>query len=225
MQFKAIIFAAALMGATGAHAQITKSGPGYLFRVKWVKGQVLKYNFVMSGAMMPKGQSFVNTMTVKDVKNGIATVESKVILPQSGSSRNTKPTVTTIKLDNRGKIIGESSGQLNGAVTPTFPQGPVKVGQSWNGEISLAQGMKVNAVYTLTGVKSINGKLIAEVGQRISGSMGQMGTISGTGKVEFYAADGSMRSGNVLMNLLMKGSPDSKEKPKPMTFTTKITRL
>ncbi|MBL8060505.1 MAG: hypothetical protein JNK63_07315 [Chthonomonas sp.] len=207
-----------------ANAQVTKSGPGYLLRIKWVKGQVMKYNITMSGSMMPKPQVISSIMTVKDVKNGIATVESKVTMPSTGSSRNTKPQVSTMKIDSRGKVIGESNGSLTGAATPTFPQGPVKIGQSWKGDMSVSQGMNLNATYTLISVKTVNGKMIAEVGQRVTGSMGEMGSMAGNGKVEIYGTDGSVRGGNMAMSLTMKSS-DSKSQPSKMNFTTKITRV
>lgn len=207
-----------------ANAQVTKAGAAYLLRIKWVKGQVIKYNISMTGSMLPKAQIITSTLTVKDVKNGVATVESKVTMPTTGNSRNTKPQVATMKIDSRGKVTGDTGGSMTGAATPTFPQGPVKIGQSWKGDMNVSQGMNLNATYTLLGVKTVNGKVIADIGQKVTGNMGEMGSMTGNGKVEIFGADGSVRGGNMLMNLNMK-SQDGKTAPSKMTFTTKITRI
>lgn len=209
-----------------ADAQVTKSGPGFLLRMKWTKGAVMKYSISASSPMNPKASAFktTSTMKVKDVKNGVATIESTTTLPSSGSTRNTTPQTTTMKMDSRGKIVGDKLGNMAAAGSPTFPEGPIKIGQSWKGKFAMQQGINLDATYTLKAVKLINGKTIAEIAQKVTGSMGPTGTMNGSGTMTIYGADGSLRNNSMVLNMLIKSS-DPKAQPTRMNISMTINRM
>ena len=228
MKSKSILLSCALgvaflapLAPQQASAQVTKSGPGYLLRMKFVKGQVLKYTIVTKTPM--GSQSMVSTMTVKDIKNGIATIYSVVNMPQTGAGRNSKPITQTLQMDNRGKVVGRGSATPAGAATPTLPANAVRVGESWNGDIKVQSGVNLTSVYTLLSVKTVGSKLVAEIGQKVSGNMGTMGKMSGQGRLNLDGRDGSLMGGTVNMNLVIP-SQDPKSKPTNMAISTVITR-
>ncbi len=211
------------MAPQPAEAQITKQGTGYLMRMKFVKGQVMKYTILTTSPMSKEPQKMTTSMTVKDVKNGIATVESVVNMPQSGASRNNKPMTQTMKIDNRGKVVGGATGIPGAAATATLPAGPVSVGQSWTGDQNI-QGMDMKTSYTLLSVKSVGGRTVAEIAQKITGTMKSMGgKMAGQGRINLDARDGSMLSGTVNINITMPAQ-DPKSKPMNISVSTKITR-
>lgn len=232
MKSKSILFVGALgiamlapLAPQTADAQVSKQGPAYLLRMKFVKGQVFKYSIVTTGAMIPNGQKMTSTMTVKDVKNGIATIDSVVSMPQGAAGRNSKPVTQTLQMDSRGKVVGKATASMGGAATPTLPERAVKIGESWNGDMKMGGGINVTATYTLLSVKTVGAKTIAEIGQKVTGNMGAMGRMSGQGRMQLDGRDGSMLGGSVNMSVVMSGGQDPKAKPQTMTFATKITRL
>jgi hypothetical protein len=185
-----------------ADAQITKQGKGYLFRMKFAKGQTMKY-VVDSKVQMPgtpQGKmefSMPMVMTVKSVTNGVADIAAKVG-PMSMNGKPGQTQTTNMKINSRGEVVGGQGGMQTANVP--LPQGPVAIGATWNANIPLgagAGGQTISAVYKFTGIKNIAGRQCAVLAVTLKG----MGT--GTGTTYISMADGSLVRSN--MSMSMKG--------------------
>jgi len=190
--------------AAGCSAQIVKSkGGGYSFRVKYTKGQTIKFDSSIS--MDNKGTSKSGlvvrlpiTISVLNVAKGIATVNvamgagtigtssSPVVLPQS----------VNIQLDDRNR---SGTAKDTTAVGPAMPDHPVKIGSTWTAvrPITLPGGVlkRLDAVYTFAGPHSVNGKQVAVVNYRLSGPA------DGSGTMMLLASDGSLFSNETLITV------------------------
>lgn len=190
---------------TAAHAQVTKQGQGYLFRMKFTPGSTIRYT-ITSTVNPPAGTknakpmtfSMPQTMRVKSVDKGIATIESTVDM--SSMSPNAKPQTTTIRMDSRGNLIGNTQGMSS--MSTSFPQGPIRIGQSWNAKMN-QQGMSFDGTYTLKSVRRVGSQELAEIAMSIKGGGGQAGTISGTGTMQVRTSDGSLQGMNMNMRMAM----------------------
>src|SRR4051812_48889398 len=82
------------VAAAGAPAQITRSGAGYLMRVKYVKGQVIRLNTTnsmsgLSAAGGPKGATQFQTpiaLTVLSSVRNVSTIQLKMGAVKYGTS-------------------------------------------------------------------------------------------------------------------------------------------
>ncbi len=187
--FPIVLIAAALIGCNkGAESTATSStesnqpktstessGEGQLMRINVAKGDTFAYDLNMeSGQPQPSKISFNMEMAVTDVKDGKITMVSKIL----GGTMNGAPIpaaqlemmkkiVTTSVMDQQGKVLetktegtaAPSSGSNNSV---PFPDGPVKVGDKWDGETDV-NGKKVKAEYTLVAIEEINGKSCAKL--------------------------------------------------------------
>lgn len=188
------------MSGNSANAQVTKQGAGFLLRMKFVPGQVMKYNVNMSMTMgkgaKPMNQTMPITMKVLSVQKGIATIETMV--DPRAISKDAQVQKATIKMDNRGNVVeGAASSQLANA---TYPQGPIRVGQSWKQPISTG-GMKMNSTYTFKGVKNVGGRSVADLGISFSSQGGGAQSMSGTGNMLISTADGSLVNSTIKMSM------------------------
>lgn len=202
------------VGAQSAHAQITKKGDGYLFRIKWTPGQTIKYvmNMSMSGDAMPKPMNMNMSISqkVKKVAGTVATIEATT----SGVPGQPKPQVQTMTIDNRGRA---TSGAAAGSQV-AFPEGPVKIGQTWKGSLpGMQQGMAGDAVYKLLSVKTVGGKPVAEVGLSLNMKQGGAMSMTGSGTMLIFMADGSLSS--MTMNTNMSMSQQGKTQKMKMGVT------
>lgn len=143
----AMILAAGLGGA-----QVTPSGSGYLFRVKFTPKEKLTYKIptTVSGlGKIPLKLNLTMEAKVLKVKNGIADIQGKVISPWTG----TQPQAHTVQIDSTGHVVGESA--LTGFCL-AFPKGPLKPGDSFESSVPQAnpQGKAVEgqAKYTFVGI-------------------------------------------------------------------------
>lgn len=219
---KLIPVIALLALAAVSQAQITKSGPGYLFRMKHTAGATLKYGVVSSisgfGANgQPMQITLPMTWKVASVKNGVATIDTLVGPVTMGKSQMGQAEKNRIQIDSLGKLTGQAgSGQQ---VTPTFPQAPVKIGGSWSAnapiELPMQGQQKITATYTFKGMKTVNGKQMAELSVKTSGSA------SGTGTMLLLASDGSLFKSNINLNLKMQGANGT---PTTYKVTANISR-
>lgn len=226
MRYKAVLvlFAAGMVfgGAKPAEAQITKQGAGYLFRMKFVPNAKASYTVTASNPMSSNPIKMTMTQVIKSVKNGIATIEFKI---NSTSQGNVPRDPMTMQMDSRGRLVGNAAGGMGSMGNNIeLPQGPIAIGQTWKGEVSGAQGMKVSATYKFVGIKKIGNFDCAQVAVSSTGGMAQM-KMNGTGTVYMRLADGSAQSMNMSMNMTMTPPSDTKGGGKPMNMTTTITMV
>lgn len=207
--------AISLQGSELAHGQITKQGNGYLMRMKFTPGAVLKYilNIGATSPQSPKPMNMTMTMTqkIKSVKNGVATVEVSST-PVNGQAVPTQ----TVTVDSRGKTTGGAAGAGASTSTVSLPEGPIPIGGTWKGSLpGMQQGMAGSALYKLLSVKKINGKEQAEIGLSIQVSQGTAMKVTGSGKMFLYTADGSLNTMSMTMNMSMSNQGK--------TFNSKMT--
>lgn len=167
-------------------AQVSKQGSKYLFRIKWSPGKSYSYKMTTS---VTGGQSMnlagALKLKVLSVASGVANIESTM----SGMGSQ-QPMTQKIKMDSRGKVVGQTSAQSMGT-NMEFPKDPVAVGGTWNSTISMGGTGNLNSKNTLKGFKTINGKQYAHVVTSVttSGSTGGM-KMTGSGDSLVDMADG-----------------------------------
>lgn len=211
---------ASLALSAGVSAQVTKEGVGYRFKAKYAKGMVLKYDMKIksSGKEVPANAGTMNmpfSLTVKDFQKGIATIQYK------GEMMGQKID-QTFKMDQYGKVVG---GESMSSINATFPNRPLKVGETWKMDIPMsnpmAAGMKMNGTYKFVGLKSVGGKQMAEIGVSMSGAGGPNGMkLSGKGSIFILVADGHMSSASMDQNMAMSTG----QKPMNIKMNVSIKR-
>ena len=201
---KNLLVAVCFVVAASSSAQITKSGPGYLFRMKHQAGSVFKFGVVSSLAGSgANGQPMTFTLPmiwkVVGVKAGVATIDTTVGPVSVGKNPMVNAVKNRIQLDTRGKVVGQ--GGAGQQVTPAFPEKAIKVGQSWQAsapvELPMQGEKKIQATYVFKGIKVVNGKQMAELAVTTGGQA------SGTGSMFLLVSDGSLFRSTLKMNLKM----------------------
>lgn len=214
-----LIAGVAMVSALPAASQISKSGSGYLFRMKFVKGQTINYSMSVSstvpGMAKPQVVNMPMSMTVTEVNGNVATVRYKMQSPVGMA----KAQDFTVKMDNTGKLVSGNSPTMNG-ISATLPIKPVPVGGTWTNTTAVPAGpggnMDVTNNYKFLGFKTVGGKQAANIQVTMSGKAPSM-TIKGSGTMLLLATDGSIFATNLNMNtsLSMKGQ-------KPMSMDMKV---
>ena len=179
------------VGSLFASAQIVQQKGGYLIYVKYTKGGVLRQDMGMhlvGDARRQSTSQFVTKCLGVD-KNGIASLE--VTVPSVGK---TPPTKKRIKVDRHGKPQGATIDGYGG--TFVWPEMPLKMGQSWIGDMNMAAptkgGMSMKSTYKLVAIKTINGVKVAVISSVINVSGNY--NISGTGTLYVRFSDGQLHS-------------------------------
>lgn len=185
--------------------QITKSGGGYLFRVKYLKGQQVDYTFQVTSTPIGGAGGLTVSMpiagVVTDVTRGISTLQVVTGPMTMGGKKISQPSQQMIvKFDSRGRMV---SGTIPGGqnLTITLPERPMRIGAS----SSFSQMMNLNSmpmkevgVYRFVGFKTVRGRQVARlnftlsgkgVGLKVQNSSGTF-TTSGSGMVDIAVADG-----------------------------------
>ena len=202
--------------------QISPSKGGYLFRTKYVKGQNFKYLMKTSTKMQGNALKLEAPMTIKviNVSNNIADLAS-TFGPATMGGQQIPASKAQMKVDERGRAI---SGGANG-LSATFPEKPVKVGETWVGEFNMAKAGaagEAKASYTFKGLKAQGKGQVAVIAVTINtaGKTSQGGMVSrGAGTMLLNSADGQLVSLNMDMTITMGGSSGQK----PMVLPTSIS--
>lgn len=224
-----VLMAAGLVGVSPllttlpSSAQFTKQGNAYQLRMKFSKGQVLRYNSAITVAAGPQGgapQKLPFTMRIVDVKGDVATV--KVSMTPPGA---TKPQESEMKMNTRGRLISGPQG-VNQMVGAQFPDKPVRVGESWN-QKTQAPGpmgnMTINSTNTLRAVRSAGGRQVADVAVRLSGNAGGM-RLTGSGTLTYNMADGHMMNATMNQDITITPPKNAQNpNPKPQTMKVRVT--
>lgn len=209
-----LMAAAALFAGTGANAQVTPQGNGYLFRQKFTPGEKINYAVNVSATVpnMPGaagGGAYKMQMNVRmnvlSVQNGTANV--KVV--SDGMTMNGKTAQkgqsAMLKIDSRGQTTG------GGGVSPIFPQGPVKVGDTFTSESGGVTGMggvSSKTTFRFAGLKTYQGVKVAQLTLLSNMTGGTSGIKGGTSGFMLIAlSDGQVVSGRTdsSMNLGQSG--------------------
>jgi hypothetical protein len=159
--------------AASAHAQVSQSAKGYLFRMKFSKGKTIKYASQVSTSTGKSVFSvlFPITLTAASVRGDV----SDLIVRSGPMSINKKQlgSVTTYRMqvNSRGKVVG-GQGATSAGITE-FPANPVKPGASWDASINVAGtsmgggASRVTAHYRFQKVTSYKGKPVAQLGVKV----------------------------------------------------------
>jgi hypothetical protein len=223
-------FAVGALLATAAFssAQVTKSGNGYLFKVKYQAGKETAYkvdtNTAFGGQKMNILMSY--TQKVQSVKNGIAKVDLTMSPPtMNGQTMATGQQMQTasMSVDTLGKTVDGMNANPGGSMN--FAAKPIPIGGTWSGKTSLGavagKGGSVDATYKLVKITTYRGKSVAVI--QSSMKMTGMGAMSGSGVSYVDMADGSLIDSNLTMNVAMPaGAAGAAGGDKPMNITAKI---
>lgn len=158
-------------------------------------GNIVTENTYERVMMKQKMSGPINSETEVDTKGNIGKgMMSELLLEQFKKMVGMKymmefDTLSNIKSSDLGQVIaklspgtGKSmSENMNGSSVP-FPANPVKVGESWKGEVSknlAGYEAKIVSTYTLKEVKENRAHISVE-GKMLKSDGNQIGTISGT---------------------------------------------
>lgn len=204
-----VILATAALAALSP-AQVTKSGAGYLLRVKYAPGQVIKLNSTNKMINATTGKAVETSimlpvvLRITDVKAGIATARM-VVGPASYNGQPLIPAKTVVmNLNSRNQATGVQGG--SSSVGATLPEKPIKVGQTWKALAPISTGtggvQKVEAVYKFVGVKTVDGQGVAVVTYTISGGVGK-----GSGRMTLLQKDGTLWTNDLKMEVRAGATP------------------
>jgi hypothetical protein len=162
-------------------------------------------------------------MKVQSVSKGVATVDvSTGPVTMNGKSQGNKE-VQTVQIDSRNRSVGGKAG-FEAMASFAFPEKPIAPGAKWTGDMDLdtpmAGKVKMKAVYTFVGMKTIKGKQVAEVKTSFSGNA--MGKITGGGTTLLLASDGSLYNANAKVNVAIQ--MDAKSAPLNIATTVSLVR-
>ena len=208
-----IVCGLALFAAGSACAQISKQGNGYLFRMKFTKGQTITYVMKMNSQVGAQPANVAMQLTQKTVAvasgGKTATVNVTVgqpllngkPLPQNskGPKTSTKPTSMTLTVDSMGHVQG---GQQQTSID--LPSNPVAVGGTWKSSSSINQvgvSMEVFQTYKFIGMERVGGVNAAKVAVTMKGT-GQI-ALTGSGTAWLSMADGWLIKNDSTMIITM----------------------
>lgn len=195
----------------GAYSQVSRSGAGYLFRYKYVKGKSYKYA-MDSVAKNPSIKMNVGLkFKVTVLKVGKET--SKLRYDIDPVVQNGKPIgrsqTAEVDMDRRGNVVGDS-GTVQQLGNVAYPKEAIAIGKSWTRNVnSGAMGFKMNlkGTYKFTGFNTVKGKRYAvlDVKMKNTGDF----TVDGSGIMLVDASDGMVYSYKMTMTVAMKTSQQS----------------
>lgn len=205
MTKKLLVAGAFAVVSASVPAQITRSGAGYLLRVKYAKGSVIRLTSVNSASGMPGQNSSLKfvmpiTLQVLEVKRARSKVRISLGAVKSQNVVLHGPQTVNVWLNNRN--MGQSAQSAAGFAAQ-LPQGAVRVGQSWRSVAPVATGFGPNgalaATYTFKGIKGTGGNAVALIGYTLDGMA------KGKGSMTLYVKDGTLASNELQMTMDLNG--------------------
>jgi hypothetical protein len=180
--------------ALSVEAQVSKAGNGYLLRVKYHQGQVLRYQLntkTSDNTNQSIDVSIPIKMRVTGVQGTTYTLRTAVGPVKVGSRQMGRPKVKEAKIDSLGRA---SVGASNPGMASSFPEKAVKIGDTWTSTMPMAQlGGNVNAKFRFMGIKKVQGQDVALINLGITSSGGPF-TSQGSGVIHVLVSDGSLES-------------------------------
>lgn len=170
-------------------AQVSNTKTGYLFRVKYTKGQLMEYRMTAK-QIAKKGPALLITspfsMRVLSVTNGVAEIlasEGPVML----NGKQFQPLGTAQgEMDSRFRPV--NSDLRNTTFSGMYPERAIKVGQSWTTPFQLQNtGVtgKMVATYKLDRFSIVDGQRVAVLKTKI------VGPLAGGGETMVRVSDGT----------------------------------
>lgn len=201
-------------------AQVTSQNGAYLMRIKWKAGDSYNFKIVSSTSMpnstaKPLEMTGGYTITVKSVKNNVATVDFKAT--PIGSS---EPIEDTLQVDNRGKVVNADANQAPVDFT-LLPVKAIKINETWSNQQTLPSPigqLKVNTTYRLVGIKKVGFKSFAEVNLGLT-STGTDISGSGHGAMLIDMDNGMLYSSTMRQSLKMSMGEESITLPVSVSVT------
>ena len=206
-------------------AQVTKSGAGYLFKIKYQAGSVAAYKVdtisSFGGQTMNLAMSY--TQKVLSVKNDVAKLELTMSPPMmNGQTMGSgqKAQTASMSVDTKGRTVDGMASNPGGSMN--YVAKPIPIGGTWTGKTSLgaaaAQGGSVDATYKLVKISSYRGKSVAVVESTMK--MTGMAGMTGTGVSYIDMSDGSLIDSKLTMSILMPaGTAGTGTNNRPTTRT------
>jgi hypothetical protein len=210
-----VLLGAATLAAL-APAQVTKSGPGYLLRVKYASGQVLRYatSNSVAGVTGQPGNLKVSlpiVMRVTEVKGPTANIRMTVGPATAGTNVLTNAQTVVMSLNSRN----EAKGSTAAGVGAQLPAKPVKVGDKWSAQVPIATAtgsqQRLMGTYRFQGVKSIGGRQVAVITYSVAGAA------KGSGTMTLLMSDGTLWTNQMKLSLSSTGTA-------PMTLVSTLKR-
>ena len=190
--------------AAPAPAQIVKTPNGYLLRVKYVPGQVVR--FETSSSIANKGTSEPSsvlkmpiTLSVLNVKGGKAYLNLSMGAGVLDGNKVSDPTEVKMSLDDRNQADKGPGVPGIGA----FPDRPMQAGSTWHSGVpirALGTLLKVDGVFRFQGMKPTQNGPLAVISYSLSGGA------TGTGIMMLMPKDGSIYSNETNLSV---SAPDA----------------
>ena len=182
-----------------AGAQISKQEHGYLFRMKFTKGESIHYLSLTdaSGLGTPMKVSMTLDMKVLDVENGVGNVRwdlgQTLVNGKPFNLGQQMPKQATVKTDPRGQVQGGGIEPNTGSIV--FPANRVPIGGTWSGSTEAPAGlgagtMSLAANYKFVGIQAFSSFQVAKVIITLKAS--GKASMSGSGYVLLSMEDGSV---------------------------------
>jgi hypothetical protein len=208
-----VVITAVAMFALPVLGQVTRSGKGYLFRARYVRGEVQRFNTHMVIPFGDGPDQYVQIGTtiklkVAQVKDGVATVDidtdtaktptkTKKIEPLSWPKHN------RLKMDRMNHGVGTDNGAY---LVAMFPPGPVPLKGTWSGFSTFPLGgnggASLQTTYRLSDIQKKGHQKIAVLDVKLRGFA------TGSGSMLVDMADGSLLT-SLLMIEIKAGDQDS----------------
>ncbi len=180
--------------AAGSYGQISKANGGYLFRIKYFPGEVLRFETLSTVDNVGNASKGVVVkvpmmMNVRSIAKGIASVDLTMGVGKLGSAVVSEAQTVRIQLDDK------DSSKFGGV---SVPLKPVKIGSTWTATrpVTLGGQMKpLEAVYRFAGLKTVNGTDVAVITYSLKG------VANGSGTMMLLVKDASLYSNEMLISV------------------------
>ena len=155
-------------------AQITKSKAGYLFRVKYVKGQTvrLRTTNTIDNKQSPSAKAVMTVnidIKVLSIKNGVAVTQMTMGPSMLNGAKVMNGSSTTVALDDRNQTPNSSTTTNLG---PPLPKKPMKIGTTWKAVTPINVGTGIQQLegnYRFIGFKTVAGRQLAVITYELTG--------------------------------------------------------
>jgi hypothetical protein len=200
--------ASLLLAPAVSHAQVKKSGAGYLLRMKYKAGKTLKYTVTSTITGMPAEANPTGaagpmklvgplTESIKTLTGKNANVDMSLgPFLLNGASVGQAQT-QSFQVDELGNVVGQGKG-----FGVRFPKDAVKVGGTWTASMSLpgSMGAQSNSktTFTFNGMKTVGKQKLADISYVVQP---MTGVKSGNGHAYLSPVDGSLVSMKLTMTL------------------------
>jgi hypothetical protein len=186
-----LLLALGCMGAC-ACGQVTKTRGGYLLRVHYTKGMVIRDAMTnsVSGLAGPGGAplKFTVPITVRvlDATSAQAKLQIEMGAVKFGTSMSYPGAKAAVTINNRNQAVGDGAGP---PATAELPERAVRVGDTWTAKVAISTGLgqsTLTGTYKFVGIRLTGGPPVAVISFKLSG------TAKGSGTETLLIKDGTV---------------------------------